>query len=271
MRSLFFVILILPFLSLSQRATTGFKSEFGLLVGGSNYIGDLNQFNPFYNTQLAAGLIYRYNVHSRMTLRANFTYGALKADDADAENEVHNNRNLSFESRIFELAGGLEFNYFPFQLGHDRYKGTGYLLAEIGIFHMNPMTEYNGDMIELQPLGTEGQGSSLSTKENYSLTQLCIPLGVGFRISIGKKACLNFEYGIRKTFTDYIDDVGSDTFVDEDQLAQENGPIAAELSNRNLNGSRYGKRGTSATSDWYSFCGVMFTFRLGKPGVCNNP
>lgn len=265
------ILLLCPLFGFSQSTNALYKSELGFMIGGSYYIGDLNQFNHFYNTQLAAGLVYRYNVHSRLSLRGNFTYGYLKASDSDSKNSLLVNRNLSFESRIFELAGGVEFNYFPFQLGHDRYKGTAYLLAEIGIFNMNPKTGYNGDMIELQSLGTEGQGSSMSNSGHYSLTQITIPLGVGFKISLGKKASLNFEYGIRKTFTDYIDDVGADSYVDITALAQENGPLAAELSNRSIDGSRYGKRGTSSTSDWYSFFGAMFTFRLGKPGICNHP
>jgi hypothetical protein len=194
----------------------------------------------------------------------------VEASDADSKLDLLKNRNLSFQSQIIELAGGVEFNYFPFQIGHDRYKGTAYLLAEIGIFRMNPKTEYNGDLIELQSLGTEGQGSSLSSKDNYSLTQVCVPLGVGCKFSLGKKASMSFEFGIRKTFTDYLDDVGSGSFVDPDALAAENGPLAAELSNRNLNGSRYGKRGTTATKDWYVFSGTMITFRLGKPNKCYN-
>lgn len=265
------LIAVLPVFVFAQSTNIRYKSELGFMLGGSYYIGDLNQFNHFKNTQLAGGLVYRYNAHSRLSLRANFTYGKVEASDEDGKRDVIVNRNLSFESRIFELAGGVEFNYFPFQLGHDRYKGTAYILAEIGFFRMNPMTEYNGDMVELQPLGTEGQGSSVSTKGSYSLTQLTIPLGVGVKLSLGKKAALNLEYGIRKTFTDYLDDVGSDSYVDADALAQENGPLAAELSNRSLSGSRYGKRGTSATSDWYSFFGASLTFRLGKPGSCNQP
>lgn len=270
LRQILIIVFLFPLLCLSQQQNPRSRSELGFLVGGSYYLGDLNQFRQFYNTQFAAGLLYRYNVHSRLSLRGNFTYGKLKASDSDAKMDVLKNRNLSFETQIFELAGGLEFSYFPFQLGHDRYKGTAYLLAEIGIFHMNPQTNYNGDMIELQPLGTEGQGSSLTSKNNYSLTQICFPLGVGCKLSLGKKAALSLEIGLRKTFTDYIDDVGSGSYVDSEILATENGPLAAELSNRSLNGSRYGKRGTAATKDWYVFSGAMITFRLGKPNVCYN-
>ncbi len=164
------------------------------------------------------------------------------------------------------MGAGVEFNYFPFQLGHDRYKGTAYILAEVALFQMNPVSRYNGELIELQPLGTEGQGTSLNSKKHYSLTQLSIPVGVGAKLSLGSRVGINFEIGLRKTFTDYLDDIGNDEYVDPIILATENGPLSAELSNRS--GNVYGKRGNSSTKDWYVFSGMMLTIQLGRPGNC---
>jgi hypothetical protein len=266
---LFIVVAFVGKQASAQFHTGKSKSELGFMVGGTYYIGDMNPFMPFRNTNLAGGLIYRYNVNARMSVRANFLYGKLHGNDAESKELLHQERNLSFSTRIFELAGGLEFNYFPFQLGHDRYKGTAYILAEIGLFRMNPKTTADGGgEVELQPLGTEGQGTSLNSKGRYSLTQLTIPLGVGAKMSLGEKASLNFEIGLRKTFTDYIDDVGSGSYVDPVVLAAENGPTAAALSNRSLSGDRYGRRGNASTKDWYVFAGAMVTFRLGQPATC---
>jgi hypothetical protein len=245
------------------------KSELGFLIGGSYYHGDLNPYQPFYKTNLAGGLVYRYNIHSRLSYRANLTYGKLEASDADSKVELYQERNLSFTNTIWELGTGVEFNYFPFQLGHDRYKGTAYILAEIAVFRMNPKGVMDdGNEVELQPLGTEGQGSSLSSNARYKLTQIAIPLGVGAKVSLGSVASLNLEFGIRKTFTDYIDDVSSGSYVDPVALAAENGPTAAAMSNRSLSGSRFGKRGNSSAKDWYVFSGLMITFRLGSPSKC---
>jgi hypothetical protein len=267
-RILLFLLFIIPFLIYGQQQNFRSKSELGVLLGGSFYNGDLNQFRLFNNTHAAGGLVYRYNIHSRLSFRANVLYGKVSASDADAKLPLLVNRNLSFQSNIFEVAAGVEFSYFPFKLGSDKYKGTAYLLAEIGIFHMNPKAMYEGSLVELQPLGTEGQGSSLSSKRNYSLTQLTVPIGVGCKLSLGKRVSLSLEYAIRKTFTDYIDDVKANTFVDRGTLEQENGALAAALSNRNINNEPYGKRGNTATKDWYTFFGAMLTFRLGKPNVC---
>lgn len=268
LRRVFIILLILPLSALGQQQNFRSKSELGVLLGGSFYNGDLNQFGVFKNIHPAGGVVYRYNIHSRLSFRANVLYGTVSASDADAKLSLLVNRNLSFQSNIYEVAAGVEFSYFPFKLGSDRYKGTAYLLAEVGLFHMNPKTLYNGSWVELQPLGTEGQGSSLSSKRPYSLTQLSVPLGVGCKLSLGKRASLSLEYGIRKTFTDYLDDVKANTFVDRGILEQENGTVAAALANRNINGDAYGKRGNSVTKDWYTFFGAMLTFRMGKPNVC---
>lgn len=270
MRYLVFFFLAIAFRSEAQQQNHRSRSELGVLIGGSNYLGDLNSFNPVYNIKPAGGILYRYNVHSRLCWRGSLFYGNVGASDADSKETLLQNRNLSFESTIYELSGGLEFSYLPFQLGHDKYKGTAYVLVGISLFHMNPKTEYNGEKIELQPLGTEGQGSSLNSEGHYSLSQLSVPLGVGVKFSIGKRSAIGVEYGIRKTFTDYLDDVGSNGYVDASSLADENGPLAAALSNRSLDASRFGKRGTASSKDWYSFFGATLTFRLGKPNKCFN-
>lgn len=258
--------LLFAVLSFGQQQNNKSRSELGFLLGGSYYLGDLNQFVPFKNTHLAGGLIYRYNVHSRLAIRTTFNYGKVSGDDSDSKIDQHRERNLNFESSIWELASGVEFNYYPFQIGHNRYRGTAYLFAQLAGFRMNPKTDFNGDMVELQELGTEGQGTSLSSKRQYSKYQLAVPLGVGARISLGSSASLGIEFGIRKTFTDYIDDVGADYYVDSQRLLEENGPISAELSNRS--GNPFGKRGDSSTKDWYVFTGVGLTFRLGQPNKC---
>ena len=156
MRLLLVAVLVVPFYLLSQTDNFRSRSELGVMAGGMYYIGDLNQFQHFYNTQVAGSIFYRYTINPRVSFRANVVAGSVTASDADASNELLKNRNLNFSSSIVEGAAGLEVNYFPFQLGNPRYRGTAYLLAQIGLFRMNPTTQYNGQTIELQALGTEG-------------------------------------------------------------------------------------------------------------------
>jgi len=267
-RYFFLLFLLLPEILIAQRANNRSRSELGFMVGGTYYIGDLNQFGHFKNMDPAGALLYRFNIHSRLALRFNAMYGSVQADDKDSRYSQLRNRNLNFKSDIWEVAGGLEFNYWPFQIGHPRYKGTAYFLIQIAAFHFNPKTIYNGQEVVLQKVGTEGQGTALGSKNKYIRTQVSLPIGLGCRFSLGKKMSFGIEYGIRKTFTDYIDDVGSNSYLASADLAAASGQIAANLGNKSLNQSRYGARGDASTKDWYAFVGMSLTIRLGKPSKC---
>ena len=70
--------------SFGQFHTKMSRSELGLLVGASCYLGDLNPIMPYRDPHLAAGVVYRYNVHSRLSMRLNFTYAEVSADDANS-------------------------------------------------------------------------------------------------------------------------------------------------------------------------------------------
>lgn len=243
------------------------RSELGFMLGGSYYIGDLNQVH-FRHTNPAGQLLYRYNINARLAYRANFTYGKIEGYDREQKDAFYKNRNLSFQTDLFEFGSGIEVTYFPFEIGNKRYKGTAYLLAELSLTRINPKADYNGTLVELQPLGTEGQGTPLSDRGKYSRIQLGVPLAVGGRISLSPNVALNIEYGIRFLFTDYLDDVGGYRYVDPLALAAANGPTASALSNRSLDGNRYGQRGNRATRDWYTFFGVGIMIRMGGKGSC---
>lgn len=263
-----FSFVTLCFTSRSQFDNFLSKSSISFNAGGSYYLGDLNKFGHFKNTNFSGAMIYKHNFNSRLALRLALSYGKVEAYDSESKNDFQQNRNLSFESPIWELASGFEFNYFNYKIGNEQYYATPFLFIGIGVSRINPQTEFDGELVELQPLGTEGQGTSFTGDKIYNLTQIVIPFGVGFKVNLGEKTAFNIEYGLRKTFTDFLDDV-SGTYVDPNQLALENGTIAATLSDRSLEGERsFGARGNDATKDWYAMFNLGITFRLGKETRC---
>jgi hypothetical protein len=246
-------------------------SELGPTIGNMYYLGDLNPSKQFYKPNLAVGLIYRYHVNARLAYRFNVATGSVEASDADSQNDLLVNRNLSFSSNIQEIVGGIEFHYHKYQMGNKKYRATTYMIFQAGLFHFNPTREFKGNEVELQPLGTEGQGTSFGRKRKYSRYQLCIPIGLGAKISLGKVANLNLDIAIRKTFTDYLDDVGSNYSVDPAAFDGLNDNTAMELSNTSLDNSRYSRRGNKSTDDWYVYYSASITFRLGKSNKCAEP
>ncbi|MBI3502330.1 MAG: hypothetical protein HY063_11100 [Bacteroidetes bacterium] len=256
--------------------TSPSSAELGIFLGGSYYLGDLNpggHFNRF--TRPAAGGLFRYNFNTRFSAKGIVSLGNIEADDAYSKNEQHRNRNLSFRSRILEFAVEGEFNFLPYTTGKKSSVTSPYVFAGIAVFHFDPQGYYQGKWYNLQPLGTEGQGTTFSDAKPYSLTQFAIPFGVGMKINTAKRIGINFEWGLRKTFTDYLDDV-SGTYPDPVLLEEEKGPVAAALSDKSLKkeaGRDTGRqRGDSFTKDWYSFAGIILTFKLrGDEGHCDMP
>ncbi len=263
------IILSFGILMSSITMGQGYKAatEIGVFGGGSYYIGDLNPNQHFVFSKPAFGLIYRYNLSTRHSIRATALYGNIFGDDARAKQQSEQNRNLSFKSKVLELAIGYEIDLFKYSINDMKYPISPYFFYQIAYTRINPTTEFNGNDIALQPLGTEGQGTSLSTRNRYSLNQIAIPLGIGVKINLRKRLAISLEYGVRKTFTDFLDDV-SGNFVDSEQLRIENGPLAADLSDRSINDNGGINRGNPNNKDWYTFYGLHLTFKPFKRSRC---
>ncbi|MBA3899541.1 MAG: outer membrane beta-barrel protein [Bacteroidetes bacterium] len=261
-------ILIICFLLIASLAGFSQGSEIGPFIGGSYYMGELNPGKQFYNTQPAFGLIYRRPLNPRYAIKANFIVGNVEAYDSDSNNPAQVNRNLNFRSRIYDLSGQLEFNFLPFEIGDKTKPFSPYIFAGLAIFRFNPQAEVNGQWVDLKPLSTEGQGTRAAPgKSEYSLTQFAFPFGAGFKFAIAKRIGINIEWSLRRTWTDYLDDV-STTYPDLNILAREKGPFAASMSDRSLTNGDLGRnsglqRGSSKRNDWYSFAGITFVYKIG--------
>ncbi|MCL2027567.1 MAG: DUF6089 family protein [Bacteroidales bacterium] len=277
MKKLIFCILIGMFALSSMFAQ---RSEIGGLVGGSFYLGDLNPTGVFSQTQLAAGVIYRYNLNTRWTIRGNALWGTVKADDEKHNNEFQQNRNLSFRSRINEFSIQTEINFLPYFTGsRTRYRFSPYLFGGVGLFTFNPQAyrwdpyKNKGEWLDLARLSTEGQGlAEYPDKKFYNTTQICFPFGLGFKYSLNSIFAVGLEWGMRFTLTDYLDDV-SGNYINREVLAREQGSVALELADRSKNGPQPegSRRGSSNKTDWYSFAGVTLTAKIGTPNRASCP
>jgi hypothetical protein len=250
------------------------RNEIGVFGGVSYYIGDLNTSKHFLLSKPAFGIIYRYNISPRFALKINGYYGSLAGNDAVSK--VNVTRNLSFKTYITDISIQIELNFLRYITGHDRYKFSPYIFAGLSLFNFNPKAEYEGRWYSLQPLGTEGQGTTLpGVGRRYSLTSLGLPFGIGVKYTPVKFLCIGLEWGLRKTFTDYIDDV-STVYADPVILAAENTPIAAALGDRTIQVEGEPvkntglQRGNSKTKDWYSFAGIFVQIRIkSKNTMCD--
>ncbi|MEI8201518.1 MAG: DUF6089 family protein [Bacteroidota bacterium] len=256
------------FLLLFMSSAYAQRHELGVFAGGSYYLGDLNPSGHFAQSKPAVGIIYRYNMNPRWALRVNALFGSVEG--SDALDNKNNPRNLSFKSPITEFSVLTELNFLQFYTKSERYMFSPYIFAGLGIFNFNPQAQYEGKWYELQPLGTEGQ--TATGKSLYALTSVSVPFGIGIKIGLFKAVCLGLEWGMRKTFTDYIDDV-STTYVNPNSFNQIHDSyvsIARILADRSeVKHVEGAQRGNSSNNDWYNFYGLTLSFHLGnKEVVC---
>ena len=250
----------------------GYSQYLGLelFVGAANYEGDLMEKKyTLKGAKLAFGAGLSYSLTNHISARAMFLYGQLAADDKNNKDSYLVNRNLNFQSSLFEF--GVQGLYHIFNTETSRI--NPYLLAGISVFHTNPYTHDTlGTKYYLKPLSTEGQGlRQYPDRPEYSLTQIAIPFGGGIKFRVTNSISVAWEISIRKTFTDYIDDLSS-TYVDKNILLAERGPKAVELAYRSgelkTGNPIYPKSGTvrggSKANDWYYFSGITATFILNN-------
>ncbi len=286
---LFLMALIsMPLVVSAQRYKQRWKSyrtELHFGAGVTNFLGELggaNQIGTDYlkdleiketNLAISAGL--RYRLSQVFSLNNSLTYGRLSGDDALTQEFFRNYRNLNFRSDIIEASSCLEFAFIREQVGaRYRLKGvrgvrgfelSAYGFVGLGVFYFNPKGEYRGEWVNLAELNTEGQGLA-DTRKDYSRVQLAIPVGVGFKYSLDRRWSIGLQYGMRKTFTDYIDDV-SKTYYSPAALTAANGSLAAEMADKSDQEFPYitavgEQRGDPRDKDSYMFAIFSLSYKL---------
>jgi len=287
---LLFIALILPGILSAQRSRNrwkAYRSELHFGAGPSNFLGELggaDQIGTDFlrdleinQTRLSLSGGLRYKLSQMFAINTKLTYGKVSGNDNLTKEFFRNYRNLNFKTNIYELSSNFEFAFIREQVGHRyRLKGvrgqrgfemSAYGFVGVGFFYFNPKGQKpeSDEWVELRDLGTEGQGIS-STRELYSNFQFCIPIGLGLKYSFDRRWGIGLEYGIRKTFTDYIDDA-SKTYYDNSSLAVENGALSAVMADKSNKDFPYitaagAQRGDPRDKDAYMFAIISINYKL---------
>jgi hypothetical protein len=267
------------FLFLSFASFAQYRLDIGIHSGVSNYLGEMGgeehtrrdfvKDMKLSQTHISFGAFARYKVHPYIALQADLFYGRISGDDKLSSNPGRAGRNLNFRNDIIELAVNAQLRITQFSdVGRSfRYRNDfrAYAFAGLAGFYHNPKAFYSDTWVDLRPLRTEGQAKP------YSKISAAIPLGIGFYFTKDRVFRIGWELGIRKTFTDYLDDV-STSYAAPEAL----NPLAAELANRTdeLNSTPIAeenykpgsKRGDPSNKDAYMFSTVNISYVLkGRP------
>jgi hypothetical protein len=233
-------------------------------VGYAYYYGDLNVKNlgnsPFTllgegvntkNFKLSFSLGGRYYFPSIFSVGLNYYHMNLAGADSDnnatpasdANTWGRQVRNLSFHTSV--NAGFLDLQIEPLR-NRKRWEKrkllvSPYIGGGIGFFQFNPKTMLGDKEVELQPLGTEGQGMP-GYAQKYRLVDIMIPINAGLKVYFpSRKVSVALDFNYNHTFTDYIDDVSTvyPNPVDYQNAYQVTNPslytLVTALSDRGLN------------------------------------
>ncbi len=246
--------------------------ETGINVGASNYLGDIGG-NELTRRDFVADLklqktnidvegFVRYKITRQFSVMGNISWLRIAGDDKLSSNPARNARNLNFRNDLIETAVQGQFYFYEVndlgrtyrhQNGFRAYVGMG-----AGAVYHNPKTFYEGEMVALRPLTTEGK--------KYTKVTAVIPVSAGFYFVINKNYHIGWSLTWRTTATDYLDDV-STTYASADQLPSS---LAVELANRTdeinvspafaENFSPGNKRGDSSHKDSYLSTSVDMSY-----------
>ena len=191
------------------------QSEIGFGVGTLNYTGDLSRTYSFRNSKPAVTIIYRNNLSKIISFRTAFTGGKLGAVDRKQPFSVH----PSFNIFLIEASAGFEYHFINWRDDKQMRRFTPYMFASLGVFAMSGVGDKHG--------------------AEYSNIQSCIPFGVGLKYVLNPKWYASLEFGMRKTFFDYLDNVS--------------------VNDTRKKTSVIGNFGNSFDNDAYYFLGITLT------------
>ena len=181
--SFFFFCILLSINSIAQ------KIEIGGGLGAMNYKGDISpDFHPTF-AQLGGHILLRYNLKKDITFRFGANLGSIYANDNDVNDSFNKLRGQTFKTSIREVSLITEYNFFSYQYSRMHKDWSPYVFGGVAFMSFTPRDTPVSD---------------------YKQAGVVIPFGIGVKYNLSGPWDLNVEFGTRKTFTDYLDNLGGD-------------------------------------------------------------
>lgn len=206
-------------------------NEIGVIIGGSNYVGDIGKTDYLAPSDVAYGIIYKWNKSRRHAFRFSYLYSPFSGNDAQANVPARVERNLSFSNAVREFSAGLEFNFFDFDMHQFNRQFTPYVATGISVLQYRDLYH-----VPFQPVADDGRKWTTA-----------IPMIVGVKTNVGRSFVLALEAQAKYTFTDNLDG-----------------------SNPSNSGRQPLRFGNINSRDWVFFTGFTLTYTFGD-NICFCP
>jgi hypothetical protein len=206
--------------------------DVGVFGGAGTYFGDMTKTDFQKSINPAYGGFLRYNFNPRYGLRFNVLSGTIGADG-----EFQSNL-WSFNKNVLDISMQFEWNYLKYIVGDKSTPWSTFLYGGIGVQMYN--YEYRGpEMVAL----VDPRYFDI-THTAGAVTSPIIPFGMGFKYNLSKRWGIALEGGLRKSFSDKLDDLDD------------------PLSYKNQDGTVVKFADQLHNNDWTAYMGVHLVYKL---------
>ncbi|MEQ3654668.1 MAG: DUF6089 family protein [Dokdonia sp.] len=205
--------------------------EVGVYAGGSNFVGDVGSTTFIAPKGPVFGGIVKWNRSPRHSFRLTALFSQLKSEDIESDDPRRQDRGYEFTNSVKEVSLGLEYTFWEFNMFSGRNPSTPYLYTGLTYFNHDEFA------VDVRRDALVKTGSSWD---------VAIPMVMGYKAALGRKAVIALEVGARYTLTDNLDGSAPD-------------------NNEGLTTTF----GNNSNNDWYVFSGITLTFTFGRrPCFC---
>jgi hypothetical protein len=245
------------------------KFEVGLVTGGAIFLGTVSSSNLFQNVMnMYNGINVNYTIYSNLSASLTIAMFKLSNSDYNSSNNEQIARGMSFSTSMMSLSPSINYDFVDNRLYTKARRFRPSIGIGVDLFSFNPTGKYLGKEYPLQPLGTGGQLVD-SGKKVYSLMSMGYFLNIKLKYQLNRFNSVGVHFSYHKSLSDYLDDVGPDTYPTATKLLAKNptnGDAAVYFSNPTSRPITPGQVRASPTdpSDKYINFGVFYSRRLFK-------
>ncbi|MDR0559381.1 MAG: DUF6089 family protein [Prevotellaceae bacterium] len=232
------------------------RTELGLGLGTTFYLGDYNEFMPFVEPRYYGSVLHRFYFNLLYALRTSISFGNIAGNSSGYNGQMpyydikypYKRPVIDFSRNFIDFNTGVELGFRPFDpvLHRVNRKYTPYLFIGIGIMIAYPDSYSKTDDAKLASLAYPKIYGSTETNSS-AIQAFYIPVGFGFKYSPAPRWTVGGEWQFKKTFSDNID--------------RFNNIEPSDLNNRK-------KGSVLLNTDWVSVFGFSISYRLAVQSKC---
>ena len=220
----FLVVFLIGFLAVKALAQP--SVDIGVFGGAGTYFGDMTKIDLQKSINPAYGGFVRFNFNPRYALRFNVINGTIGAEGEFDYQPNPLDKFWSFNKNVLDISMNFEWNYLKYIVGDKDTRWTTFLYGGVG------MQTYKYNIVTLN---SQIDGSEITPT---------IPFGLGVKYNLSKRWGIGFEGGLRKTFSDKLDNLDD------------------PLSYKTVDGVQIKFTDQLHNNDWTSYVGIHLVYKL---------